>query len=103
MIELLGLTLDQLRRQAVAWDLPAYCGNQLYHALYVERRWQFDQMRLFENDGTGTYTEVASERGIFDTGSGKGLLTFDYDLDGDLDLTAFADVARRRGIEPRRR
>ncbi len=44
MIELLGLTLDQLRRQAVAWDLPAYCGNQLYHALYVERRWQFDQM-----------------------------------------------------------
>ncbi len=44
MIELLGLTLDQLRQQAVAWDLPAYCGNQLYHALYVERRWQFDQM-----------------------------------------------------------
>jgi hypothetical protein len=48
--------------------------------------WQFDQMKLFENDGTGTYDQVANDHGIFDTESGKGLLTFDYDLDGDLDV-----------------
>ncbi len=44
-----------------------------------------DPMKLWRNDG-GTYTEVAVAEGLVDDGSGKGLLTFDYDLDGDLDL-----------------
>ncbi len=44
-----------------------------------------DPMKLWRNDG-GIFTEVAAEEGLNDTGSGKGLLTFDYDLDGDLDL-----------------
>ncbi len=45
-----------------------------------------DPMKLWRNDGDGTFTEVAQDEGLTDTGSGKGLLTFDYDLDGDLDL-----------------
>ena len=45
-----------------------------------------DPMKLWRNDGDGTFTEVAQEEGLTDTGSGKGILTFDYDLDGDLDL-----------------
>jgi len=42
--ELLGLTLDELRRLAAAWGEPAYRGQQLFHALYVERL--FDVRRL---------------------------------------------------------
>ncbi len=52
------------------------------HGLCYEQ----DQMRLFENDGTGTFQEKASTVGLFDTDKGKGLLKFDYDNDGDLDI-----------------
>ena len=45
-----------------------------------------DPMRLFRNLGDGTFEEVAGLSGITDTGEGKGLLTFDYDNDGDLDI-----------------
>lgn len=45
-----------------------------------------DSVKLWENDGTGVFTEVAVTEGVADTGSGKGILTFDYDKDGDLDL-----------------
>ena len=45
-----------------------------------------DPMKLWRNDGDGTFTEVAQLEGLTDTGAGKGLLTFDYDNDGDLDL-----------------
>jgi hypothetical protein len=44
-----------------------------------------DPMKLWRNDGDH-FTEVATEEGLTDSGSGKGLLTLDYDLDGDLDL-----------------
>ncbi len=42
--ELLGLTLDELRRLAGAWGEPAYRGQQLFHALYAERRFAFARM-----------------------------------------------------------
>ena len=45
-----------------------------------------DPMKLWRNKGDGTFEEVAQQEGLTDTGAGKGLLTFDYDLDGDLDL-----------------
>ena len=45
-----------------------------------------DPMRLWRNNGNGTFTEVSAAEGITDTRSGKGLLTFDYDRDGDLDV-----------------
>ena len=47
--------------------------------------YETDPMRLWENDA-GTFTERSAEVGITDTGQGKGLVTFDYDRDGDLDL-----------------
>jgi 23S rRNA (adenine2503-C2)-methyltransferase len=43
-VDLLGLTLDELRGLAEQWGEPAYRGNQLYHALYAERRFDFSRM-----------------------------------------------------------
>jgi enediyne biosynthesis protein E4 len=45
-----------------------------------------DPMRLWRNEGELPMAEVAQEAGLLDTGSGKALLVFDYDRDGDLDL-----------------
>ena len=47
---------------------------------------QNDPTILWRNNGDGTFTDVTSEVGITDTASGRGLLSFDYDKDGDLDL-----------------
>ena len=44
-----------------------------------------DQVKLFQNDA-GVFTEIATDAGMTDTGQGRGLLTFDYDMDGDLDV-----------------
>jgi len=60
--ELIGLTLDELRALAVEWGEPLYRGNQLYHAIYAEKRSDFTQMsnlpggfreRLTEEAGVG--------------------------------------------------
>lgn len=48
--------------------------------------WQVDQSILWENDGSGQFTNVSNAAGITDNLSGKGLATLDYDMDGDLDM-----------------
>lgn len=48
-----------------------------------------DPTRFFVNDGTGNFTEQSAASGITDTGQGRGLLTFDYDMDGDRDIVIF--------------
>ncbi len=45
-----------------------------------------DPARLFVNRGDGTFTERSAELGVADTGQGRGIVCFDYDRDGDLDL-----------------
>ena len=44
-----------------------------------------DATRLWSNDDN-QFIDVSAQAGITDTASGKGLLTLDYDRDGDLDL-----------------
>ncbi|MFT4541322.1 MAG: hypothetical protein ACI841_001052 [Planctomycetota bacterium] len=44
-----------------------------------------DATRVWRNDGHG-FTETAAALGVTDTRSGKGLLVFDFDRDGDQDL-----------------
>jgi len=42
--------------------------------------------RLFLSNGDGTFTERALEAGIADRGEGRGIVCFDYDRDGDIDV-----------------
>ncbi len=45
-----------------------------------------DPARLFVNNRDGTFIERAGELGLADTGQGRGVVCFDYDRDGDIDL-----------------
>mgnify|MGYP000045609439 CR=1 FL=1 len=42
--------------------------------------------RLFLGRGDGSFVAAAAERGIADTGSGRGVSCADYDRDGDIDV-----------------
>jgi len=52
-----------------------------------------DPARLFLNRGDGTFEERAEEAGVAAPGQGRGVVCFDVDRDGDLDLF----VAQNRG------
>ena len=45
-----------------------------------------ETMRFFGNDGVYSFTQRAAELGLDSTRDGRGVVTFDYDNDGDLDL-----------------
>jgi hypothetical protein len=52
-----------------------------------------DPMRLWRNRGDRSFEEVSVPSGITDTRPGKGLLVFDYDNDGDLDVFVVNNAA----------
>ncbi|HEY3394155.1 MAG TPA: CRTAC1 family protein [Lacipirellulaceae bacterium] len=56
--------------------------------LFVTNGWDTtsgDQSRLYQND-SGVFTDISNAAGVTDTGMGRGLVSFDYDNDGDLDV-----------------
>jgi hypothetical protein len=71
-------------------DLDVVMTNGIYYAFDPSpsmARFDDDPMRLWRNDGPGVVMpEISAAAGLADLGSGKGLLSFDYDRDGDLDL-----------------
>ncbi|MEX0612713.1 MAG: CRTAC1 family protein, partial [Pirellulales bacterium] len=58
--------------------------------LFVTNGWPpstpFDDIsHIYQNDN-GVFTDVSTAAGVTDSGQGRGLLSFDYDNDGDLDV-----------------
>ena len=45
-----------------------------------------DPTRIFMSNGQGGFEERSLELGVSDNAQGRGLVTFDYDRDGDLDI-----------------
>lgn len=45
-----------------------------------------DPAVLFRNRGDGSFEEIARRVGVADRGQGRGVVAFDYDRDGDIDL-----------------
>lgn len=48
--------------------------------------WVNERSYLWMSNGNGTYTESSAAVGFNELGQGRGLLNFDYDLDGDQDF-----------------
>jgi len=55
-----------------------------------------DPMKMWENNGSNQMTERSASLGITDTASGKGLLVFDFDQDGDLDVFVVNNAGQPR-------
>jgi hypothetical protein len=58
--------------------------------LFITNGWppqtQFaDKSHIYQNDN-GVFTDVSAAAGVTDNGQGRGLLSLDYDNDGDLDV-----------------
>ncbi len=49
-------------------------------------RFENDPSRLFMSNGDKTFREASLELGINDSGQGRGVICFDYDRDGDIDI-----------------
>src|SRR5436853_30353 len=54
---------------------------------------QYGGLRLFLNNGDGTFTDVTRESGLHNPGWGCSAAFFDYDRDGWLDLVVVNYVA----------
>lgn len=71
--------LDLAQTNGIDWPAPFFFGPS--HGDFIA-----DPCRFWVNDGNGIFGEVSSTTGFTDTRAGKGLLTFDYDNDGDVDV-----------------
>jgi hypothetical protein len=63
-----------------------------------------DPAPMFVADGDGTFTNRAAELGVNHLGQGRGVVCFDYDRDGDLDILVMCSMApcllyRNEGVD----
>ncbi len=64
----------------------AMVNGMVFPCIPYEDPFNADVLRFWDNDGTGVMREVGAQVGFDDTGSGKGIVVFDYDRDGDEDI-----------------
>lgn len=77
-----GLDVNNRRFSlAAAWADPDDDGDQ---DLYVAN--DFGRNNFYQNQGDGTFRDVAAEAGVEDTGNGMSVAWEDYDQDGRIDL-----------------
>ena len=67
-------------------DLDLTMTNGIDAQSDLTRLFEDDPMRFWVNDGAEPFIESSEALGVTDRSSGKGLVVFDYDDDGDLDL-----------------
>jgi len=67
-------------------DLDLCVVNGFIQAASFIKTVRFDPNKLYENDGSGNFTDVSTVAGVDDDRIGRGLATLDYDNDGDLDF-----------------
>ena len=95
-------------------SLDLYVGNESRVEIEEARGVGDNPSQLFRNDGSGVFTDVASQAGVRNDRYAKGVAAGDYDEDGDLDLYVsnigfnrlyrndgngrFADVAAEAGV-----
>ncbi|AVP98786.1 hypothetical protein C7S18_17060 [Ahniella affigens] len=65
-------------------DLDLLNTNGFFGAMAAE--FHQDTIRLFRNQGDGTFVESAAADGMADAGQGRSLLCTDFDADGDIDV-----------------
>ncbi len=65
-------------------DLDLLHTNGWNHAMYTQ--YVTDPLRAFINNGRGVFIDQAASLGLAETHQGRGLVVFDYDQDGRLDV-----------------
>jgi 23S rRNA (adenine2503-C2)-methyltransferase len=85
-LQLLGKSIDELRALAASWDEPAYRGDQIYHALYAERVFDFSRMTTLSaklRDRLVSECEIRLPRIAKRYHSSDGSVRYLLTLDGD--------------------
>jgi hypothetical protein len=77
-------------------DLDLVMTNGVDFANAAAARFRRDRMRLWRNDGDGTFTDVAPGAGLDAIEDGRALVVLDYDADGDQDLLVVQHEGRPR-------
>jgi 23S rRNA (adenine2503-C2)-methyltransferase len=94
-IQLLGKSVEELRALAASWSEPVYRGDQIYHALYAERRFDFAQMTTLPEklrERLATECEIRLPRIAKRYHSSDGSVRYLLALDGDDTKTAPVQV-----------
>ena len=63
---------------------------------YAVETWVRDPALLYVSNGDGTFTDRAQELGADHLGQGRGIVCFDYDRDGDVDIFIASASERTR-------
>jgi 23S rRNA (adenine2503-C2)-methyltransferase len=85
-VQLLGKSVEELRALAASWDEPAYRGDQIYHALYAERIFDFARMTTLSaklRDRLASECEIRLPRIAKRYHSSDGSVRYLLALDGD--------------------